>query len=121
VIRKKFSSSLPFLQPNNSGKREIIMNVLRKNVTRKNTGSGDYLIRQARGNSLLLTVVIIGIAALCLATFPVIANFGTTTLIAVAFSLIGAIFVMPAVLSLMGSLSEWLEHRKIPGSHDGGE
>ncbi|MEN6443965.1 MAG: hydrophobe/amphiphile efflux-3 (HAE3) family transporter [Methanoregula sp.] len=53
-----------------------------------------------------------GFSALCLATFPVIANFGTTTLIAVAFSLIGAIFVMPAVLSLFGSFSKWLERRK---------
>ena len=43
-----------------------------------------------------------GFSALCLATFPVIANFGITTLIAVAFSLIGAIFIMPAMLSIMG-------------------
>ena len=62
-----------------------------------------------------------GFSALCLATFPIISNFGITTLIAVAFSLIGAIFVMPAVLSVMGSLSGWLEHRKTPGTHGGGE
>ena len=62
-----------------------------------------------------------GFSALCLATFPVIANFGTTTLIAVAFSLIGAIFIMPAVLSLMGGLSKWLERRKAQGAHEGGE
>lgn len=62
-----------------------------------------------------------GFSALCLATFPVIANFGTTTLIAVAFSLIGAIFIMPAVLSLMGGFSEWLERRKAQGAHEGGE
>jgi hydrophobe/amphiphile efflux-3 (HAE3) family protein len=43
-----------------------------------------------------------GFSALCLATFPIISNFGVTTLIAVGFSLIGAIFIMPAVLSLMG-------------------
>jgi hydrophobe/amphiphile efflux-3 (HAE3) family protein len=43
-----------------------------------------------------------GFSALCLATFPIISNFGVTTLIAVAFSLIGAIFIMPAVLSLVG-------------------
>jgi len=53
-----------------------------------------------------------GFSALCLATFPIISNFGITTLIAVAFSLIGAIFVMPAVLSLMGGLSEWFTTRK---------
>jgi hydrophobe/amphiphile efflux-3 (HAE3) family protein len=62
-----------------------------------------------------------GFSALCLATFPVIANFGTTTLIAVAFSLIGAIFIMPAVLSLTGGFSEWLERRKAQGAHKGGE
>jgi hypothetical protein len=43
-----------------------------------------------------------GFSALCLSTFPIISNFGYTTLIAVGFSLIGAIFVMPAVLSVMG-------------------
>jgi predicted RND superfamily exporter protein len=43
-----------------------------------------------------------GFSALCLATFPIISNFGVTTLIAVGFSLIGAIIIMPAVLSVMG-------------------
>ncbi|MFA6364772.1 RND family transporter [Methanoregula sp.] len=54
-----------------------------------------------------------GFSALCLSSFPIMSNFGTTTLIAVGFSLIGAIFVMPAVLSLMGDLTEWLEKRKM--------
>jgi len=53
-----------------------------------------------------------GFSALCLATFPIISNFGISTLIAVGFSLMGAIFVMPAVLSLVGQLSEWLDKRK---------
>ena len=53
-----------------------------------------------------------GFSALCLATFPIISNFGISTLIAVGFSLMGAIFVMPAVLSLVGQFSEWLEKRK---------
>jgi hydrophobe/amphiphile efflux-3 (HAE3) family protein len=57
-----------------------------------------------------------GFSALCLATFPIISNFGISTLIAVAFSLIGAIFIMPAVLSLVGSLSEWLTARQSPGA-----
>jgi hydrophobe/amphiphile efflux-3 (HAE3) family protein len=43
-----------------------------------------------------------GFSALCLSTFPIISNFGYTTLIAVGFSLTGAIFLMPAVLSVMG-------------------
>jgi len=53
-----------------------------------------------------------GFSALCLSSFPIMSNFGTTTLIAVGFSLVGAIFVMPAVLSLMGQLTEWMEKRK---------
>ena len=57
-----------------------------------------------------------GFSALCLATFPIISNFGISTLIAVAFSLIGAIFIMPAVLSLVGQLSAWLDARKGKGT-----
>ena len=52
-----------------------------------------------------------GFSALCLATFPIISNFGVTTLIAVAFSLLGAIFIMPAVLSVMGQITAWFESR----------
>ncbi len=53
-----------------------------------------------------------GFSALCLASFPIISNFGITTLIAVGFSLIGAIFIMPAILSVMGDLTKRLEKRK---------
>jgi len=53
-----------------------------------------------------------GFSALCLSSFPIMSNFGTTTLIAVGFSLVGAIFVMPAVLSLIGQFTEWLDKRK---------
>ncbi|HXW99219.1 MAG TPA: hydrophobe/amphiphile efflux-3 (HAE3) family transporter, partial [Methanomicrobiales archaeon] len=53
-----------------------------------------------------------GFSALCLSTFPILANFGVTTLIAVAFSLAGAIFIMPAVLSLMGRVTVWLDARR---------
>jgi hypothetical protein len=56
-----------------------------------------------------------GFSALCLATFPIISNFGISTLIAVAFSLLGAIFIMPAVLSLVGSLGEWFSARRSHG------
>jgi hypothetical protein len=62
-----------------------------------------------------------GFSALCLATFPIISNFGITTLIAVAFSLMGAIFIMPAVLSLIGRFTVWLEARKGPGAPEGSE
>ncbi len=53
-----------------------------------------------------------GFSALCLSNFPIISNFGISTLIAVGFSLCGAIFIMPAVLSLMGRFTEWLDERK---------
>jgi hypothetical protein len=53
-----------------------------------------------------------GFSVLCLATFAIISNFSVTTLIAVAFSLIGAILIKPSVLSLVGSLSEWIEQKK---------
>jgi len=53
-----------------------------------------------------------GFSALCLSSFPIISNFGITTLIAVGFSLIGAIIIMPAILSVMGDLTERLERRK---------
>jgi hydrophobe/amphiphile efflux-3 (HAE3) family protein len=53
-----------------------------------------------------------GFSALCLATFPIISNFGISTLIAVGFSLMGAIFIMPAVLSIVGQFTEWMEKRK---------
>jgi hypothetical protein len=53
-----------------------------------------------------------GFSALCLSSFPILSNFGVCTLIAVGFSLCGAIFIMPAVLSLMGQVSEWWERRK---------
>ncbi|PWR75478.1 efflux RND transporter permease subunit [Methanospirillum stamsii] len=42
-----------------------------------------------------------GFSALILSTFPIISNFGLTTIIAVLFSLIGAIAVMPAILSFV--------------------
>lgn len=44
---------------------------------------------------------VFGFSALLLSTFNIIKNFGTVTVITVGFSLIGAIVVMPAVLSVM--------------------
>jgi hypothetical protein len=54
-----------------------------------------------------------GFSALCLSNFPIISNFGISTLIAVGFSLCGAIFIMPAVLSLMGGFTEWWETKQV--------
>ncbi|MGB9175665.1 MAG: hydrophobe/amphiphile efflux-3 (HAE3) family transporter, partial [Methanoregula sp.] len=62
-----------------------------------------------------------GFSALCLATFPIISNFGISTLIAVGFSLIAAIFIMPAVLSLVGSLDEWVTARYGHGAREAHE
>ncbi len=53
-----------------------------------------------------------GFSALCVSTFPMISNFGITTVIAVGFSLIGAIVVMPAALVLVDQVQSRLEHRR---------
>ena len=45
---------------------------------------------------------VFGFSALLLSSFNIIKNFGMVTVITVGFSLIGAIVVMPAVLSIMG-------------------
>ncbi len=45
-----------------------------------------------------------GFSALMLSSFPIISGFGLATVIVVLFSLVGAIFVMPAILALMGGL-----------------
>jgi len=52
-----------------------------------------------------------GFSALLASTFPMISNFGLTTVIAVLFSLIGAIVVMPAALVVVDRAQTWLEHR----------
>ncbi len=48
---------------------------------------------------------VFGFSALTLATFPILANFGLVTVITVAFSVIGAIMVMPAVIVCMDRIS----------------
>ncbi|MDD1728746.1 MAG: MMPL family transporter, partial [Methanospirillum sp.] len=50
-----------------------------------------------------------GFSALILSAFPIISNFGLTTIIAVLFSLIGAVAVMPAVLSLLDQIIHKVE------------
>jgi hydrophobe/amphiphile efflux-3 (HAE3) family protein len=49
---------------------------------------------------------VFGFAALTLSAFNIISNFGMVTVITVAFTLIGAIIVMPAILSLVGSYED---------------
>ena len=63
-----------------------------------------------------------GFSALILSTFPITSNFGLTTIIAVFFSLIGAIAVMPAILSFVDKIvhgvkeleDEVLHHPPLP-------
>ena len=44
---------------------------------------------------------VFGFSALLLSAFNIVSNFGIVTVITVGFSLMGAILVMPAILSLM--------------------
>ena len=53
-----------------------------------------------------------GFSALILSTFPVISNFGISTIIAVLFSLIGAIVVMPAGLALMDRADQYVQRHR---------
>ena len=50
-----------------------------------------------------------GFSALILSTFPIISNFGLTTIIAVLFSLIGAIAGMPAILAFVDQIIHGVE------------
>jgi len=58
-----------------------------------------------------------GFSALLLSTFNIVKNFGVVTVITVAFSLIGAILVMPAVLSLMAGLEDRVRGRSMEVVH----
>lgn len=55
---------------------------------------------------------VFGFSALILSTSPIIQNFGTVTVITVGFSLIGAIVVMPAVISIMERFKEMRESKR---------
>lgn len=55
---------------------------------------------------------VFGFAALMLSQFNIVANFGITTVVTVGFSLLGAILIMPAVISLMYRF----EGHKAPGN-----
>lgn len=57
---------------------------------------------------------ILGFSALILATAPMIQSFGITTVVTVAFSLIGAIVIMPAAIALIEQFRTFLDKR---GSH----
>nr|WP_281069315.1 hydrophobe/amphiphile efflux-3 (HAE3) family transporter [Methanomicrobium sp. W14] len=53
-----------------------------------------------------------GFSALMLSVFPIVSSFGLSTVIAVVFSLIGAIVIMPAVLTLVGSAEKFYGSKK---------
>ncbi|MGV8110434.1 efflux RND transporter permease subunit [Methanospirillum sp.] len=63
------------------------------------------------GSAILVSglATFFGFSALLFATFPIISNFGLTTIIALAFSLIGAIVVMPAILSFIDQIVHGVE------------
>jgi len=63
------------------------------------------------GSAILVSglATFFGFSALILSTFPIISNFGLTTIIAVLFSLIGAVAVMPAVLSILDQIIHKVE------------
>lgn len=60
---------------------------------------------------------ILGFSALILATAPMIQSFGITTVVTVAFSLIGAIVIMPAAIALIEQFRTYLDERR---SYKGG-
>ncbi|WP_440949337.1 efflux RND transporter permease subunit [Methanosphaerula subterraneus] len=53
-----------------------------------------------------------GFSALILSAFPIISNFGISTIVAVLFSLIGAIVVMPAGLALMDMVERYVQRHR---------
>lgn len=55
---------------------------------------------------------ILGFSALILATAPMIQSFGITTVVTVAFSLIGAIVIMPAAIALIEQFRTYLDERR---------
>jgi hydrophobe/amphiphile efflux-3 (HAE3) family protein len=55
---------------------------------------------------------VFGFSALLLSTFNIIKNFGLVTVITVGFSLIGAIVVMPAVLTVISHIAEMRKTRR---------
>ncbi|PWR72584.1 efflux RND transporter permease subunit [Methanospirillum lacunae] len=64
------------------------------------------------GSAILVSgfATFFGFSALILSSFPIISNFGLTTIIAVFFSLIGAIAVMPAILALIDEIVRDVRH-----------
>ena len=53
-----------------------------------------------------------GFSALMLSSFPIVSSFGLSTVIAVGFSLIGAIVIMPAILMLLAKTEGRFEKKK---------
>lgn len=53
-----------------------------------------------------------GFSALTLSTSPIIQNFGIVTVIAVGFSILGAIIVMPAAISVFESVNDFIESKR---------
>ncbi|PWR72572.1 efflux RND transporter permease subunit [Methanospirillum lacunae] len=76
---------------------------------REKTGDAIYAITESVrkiGSSILVSglATFFGFSALLLSSFVLISNFGLTTIIAVLFSLIGAVVIMPAILALLNQV-----------------
>ncbi len=52
-----------------------------------------------------------GFSALILSSFNIISNFGLSTIVAVGFSLLSAILIMPAVIPIVDHASTWIKAR----------
>jgi predicted RND superfamily exporter protein len=52
-----------------------------------------------------------GFSALMLSSFNIISNFGLSTIVAVGFSLLSAILIMPAVIPIVDHASTWIKAR----------
>lgn len=90
----------------------------RYNEERKNGNDVDTSIErsvQKIGTAITVSglTTVFGFSALIMSAFNIISNFGTTTVITVGFSLMGAILVMPAVLKV---ISRFEKNAELPPS-----
>ncbi|ADN37492.1 efflux transporter, hydrophobe/amphiphile efflux-3 (HAE3) family [Methanolacinia petrolearia DSM 11571] len=78
------------------------------------TGSIEMAVKKI-GSAVTVSglVTASGFSALMLSSFPIVSSFGLSTVIAVGFSLIGAIVIMPAVLVLLAKAEGRFERKKI--------
>jgi predicted RND superfamily exporter protein len=59
-------------------------------------------------------VTVSGFSALIMSSFGILSNFGLVTVLTVSFSIVGAILVMPAILSILDDVEHRNEKRETP-------